>query len=343
MGNSKKISKISSTVDFHAEGKQIGHLVVPHSTNTSAWGSIEIPIAVIGGGEGPIALFTGANHGDEYEGPIALSKLIRSIEPEQVRGRVIIMPVLNLPAFRASRRLSPIDGMNMNRAFPGKSDGTVTSMIAHFVSSQLLPMTDVVVDIHAGGKTLNFLPSAVIHELDDDEQMSKTLKAQEIFGAPYGLVLRELDAVGMLDTTVEEMGKIFVSTELGGGGTASPETVEIAEIGIRNILAHFEILDEKPVTRAERGLEPTRLLHSPDETSFISAKENGLYEPFKGLGEEVIKGEPLGQIHFVETPERDPVVHLAGRSGVILCKGVPGLVGKGDCLAVVGVDYYRKA
>ncbi|MBL6933602.1 MAG: succinylglutamate desuccinylase/aspartoacylase family protein [Rhodospirillales bacterium] len=342
MGNSAEKSKISTSLDFRAVGKQVGHLVVPHSTNTSAWGAIEIPVAVISRGEGPTAFFTGANHGDEYEGPIALSKLIRSLEPEQVHGTVIIMPALNLPAFRATRRLSPIDGMNMNRAFPGKGDGSVTSMIAHFVSTRILPLADVVVDIHAGGKTLDFLPCAVIHELDDDNQMSKTLAAQEAFGAPFGLVLRELDAAGMLDTTVEEMGKVFLSTELGGGGTATPETVAIAEIGVRNILAHFGILDEKPLSREDRGMAPMRLVHSPHEQCFTSARDNGLFEPFRGLGDEVEKGDPLGQIHFIETPERDPLMHHAGRSGVILCKGVPGLVGKGDCLVVVGEDYKDK-
>lgn len=332
-------SKISPTVDFGASGKQLGHLVVPYSSNKSAWGAIEIPVAVISSGAGPTVFFTGANHGDEYEGPIALTKLTRWLEPAQVQGTVIIMPALNLPAFRVAQRLSPLDGMNMNRAFPGDRDGTVTSMIAHFVSHNILPLVDVVVDIHAGGKTLDFLPCAVIHELDNELQMSKTLAALQAFGAPIGLVLKELDAAGMLDTVVEDMGKVFVSTELGGGGTVTPHSVALAETGVRNILAHVGVLDEKPVNRVDMGLPPTALMRTPDGSCFLRACDNGLYEPFKGLGDEVEKDQPLGQIHFIETPEREPVVHHAGRSGVILCKGVPGLVAKGDCLAVIAEDY----
>ena len=339
MGKSSETSKISTTVDFTARGKQLGHLTVPHSTNRSAWGAIEIPVAVISGDPGPTVFFTGANHGDEYEGPIALTKLARTLKADQVQGTVIIMPALNLPAFRAAQRLSPIDGANMNRAFPGQRDGTVTSMIAHFVSTKILPLSDVVVDIHAGGKTLNFVPSAVIHELDDKQQMAKTRAVLEAFGAPVGLILRELDSAGMLDTTVEDMGKVFLSTELGGGGTSSPETVALAEIGVRNILAHCGVLDEAPLGRTDRGLAPTRLMHTPDGLCFTSALDNGLYEPFKDLGENVEEGEALGQLHFIETPERDPVIHEAQRSGMILCKGVPGLVAKGDCLAVIAQDY----
>lgn len=339
MGKSQQTSKISATVDFGGAGKQLGNLIVPHSSNRSAWGAIEIPVAVISNGDGPTVFFSGANHGDEYEGPIVLSKLMRSLEPDQVNGTVIVMPALNLPAFRAAQRLSPIDGMNMNRVFPGERDGTVTAMIAHFVSTQILPLADVVVDIHAGGKTLDFLPSAVVHELEDRTQRDQTMAALKAFGAPVGLVLRELDAAGMLDTTVENMGKVFLSTELGGGGTVTPETVALAETGVRNILAHFGVIDEKPQSREDRGLPPTRLMHTPDGSCYLSARDNGLYEPFKGLGEDVEKGEAMGQMHFIETPERDPLVHHAGRAGVILCKGVPGLVEKGDCLAVIAEDY----
>jgi len=339
MGTSGESSKITTSIDFKAAGKQHGYLVVPHSTNRSAWGAIEIPVSVISGGAGPTAFFTGANHGDEYEGPIALAKLIHDLEPDQVQGTVIIMPALNLPAFRAAQRLSPIDGMNMNRVFPGDRNGTVTSMIAHFVSTQILPLADVVVDIHAGGKTLDFMPSAIIHELDDDLHMQKTLAALNAFGAPIGLILRELDAVGMLDSTVEEMGSVFLSTELGGCGTVTPETIAFAQTGIRNILAHMGILDETPLSLEDRGLAPMRLMHTPDGSCFHSARDNGLYEPFKGLGDEVEEGDPLGQIHFIENPERQPLVHRATRSGMIVCKGVPGLVEKGDCLVVIGEDY----
>ena len=78
-----------------------------------------IPIAVIRGAPGPTALLTGGNHGDEYEGPIALFDLARTLDPADLTGTVIIVPALNLPAFRAATRTSPIDRGNLNRSFPG--------------------------------------------------------------------------------------------------------------------------------------------------------------------------------------------------------------------------------
>ncbi len=79
-----------------------------------------IPLTVIRGGDGPTALLTGGNHGDEYEGPLALQQLAWELEPAQVMGRVIILPAMNAPAVAAGTRVSPIDGVNMNRAFPGR-------------------------------------------------------------------------------------------------------------------------------------------------------------------------------------------------------------------------------
>jgi len=325
-------TRITATVDFAADGKQVGHLSVPHSRNTSAWGALELPVAVIANGTGPTVVFIGGNHGDEYEGPIALVKLTAALDAGEVTGRVIVLPALNLPAFRSGTRLSPIDGLNMNRIFPGAHDGTLTSAIAHYVSSEILPLADVVVDIHSGGKTLDFVPSAIIHNLPDPAQMDQCLGALKAFGAPVGLILTELDSEGMLDTTVERMGKTFLSTELGGGGTARVETVAIAERGVRNVLKHFGVL-----VGAADVPTPARLMETP-EGAFVSAGDGGLYEPVKDLGETVAAGEAIGRIHFVETLERAPLIHTAQVDGLILCRGVPGLVEKGDCLVVVARD-----
>ena len=113
---------------------------------------------------------TGANHGDEYEGPIALLKLANSLEPSKVSGRVIIVPAMNYPAFRAGTRTSPIDAGNLNRIFPGRPDGSVTEKIADYFQRFLLPLADIVLDYHSGGRTLDFLPFAAAHELPDKEQ-----------------------------------------------------------------------------------------------------------------------------------------------------------------------------
>src|SRR4051812_43454401 len=107
-------TQIWTDVDYNKNGKQFGMLGVPQSLNTSAWATLFLPIAVIKNGKGPTAVLTGGNHGDEYEGQVTLMNLARRIRPEQVRGRLIIIPMLNRPAAENGTRLSPLDGRNMN-------------------------------------------------------------------------------------------------------------------------------------------------------------------------------------------------------------------------------------
>ncbi len=333
-------SRISASVDYDKAGKQFGYLSIPHSRDDSAWGSLRMPVVVINNGSGPTVLFTGGNHGDEYEGPIALMKLARELDSASVQGRVILIPGLNFPALCSGTRTSPIDGGNMNRSFPGSSRGSITNMIAHYVHSQILPLCDVVVDIHSGGKTLNFVPSAVMHQLDDKQRMRATLEALMVFGAPVGLVLQELDAEGMLDTAVEEMGKIFISTELGGGGSVTAETLRIANVGVRNLLRHFGLIDEPVARREDFGMEPTRLMHTPDGDCFVIAENEGIYEVIADLGTEVEIGSVIGRVHDHQDPSRQPVDHLAHRSGLLLCRHFPGHIKRGDCAAVIAEDYH---
>ena len=328
-------TKVGISIDIEAEGKQFGHLSVPHSRNDSGWGALHLPVVSIRNGDGPTVVLTGGNHGDEYEGPIALLKLVRSLAPSQVSGRVIVIPALNYAAVMGGARVSPIDGVNMNRAFPGRRDGSVTEMIAHFVQHRILPGCDALFDIHSGGKTMMFSPFACYHRLPDEALTRRARGAVAAMAAPISLELVELDPEGMLDTAVEEMGKLFVGTELGGGGTTTTATVAIAETAVRNLLAHLGVIDEKPVSREARGLPPSREMHMPDPGCYLIADDAGLYEALVDLDADVREGDPVGQIHFPERPEREPVVYRAGTSGTVIGRTHKVLVGPGDFLTLI--------
>lgn len=330
--------KVGISIDLEADGKQFGHLSVPHSRNESGWGALHLPIVSIRNGDGPTVALTGGNHGDEFEGPIALLKLVRSLEPSRVSGRVIVIPALNYPAVMGGMRVSPIDGVNMNRAFPGKRDGSVTQMIAHFVQHGILPVCDALFDIHSGGKTMMFSPFACYHRLADEALTRRAREAVAAMAAPISLELVELDPEGMLDTAVEEMNRIFVGTELGGGGTTTTGTVAIAETAVRNLLAHLGVIDEKPVSRAARGLPPSREMHMPDPGCYLIADDAGLYETLVDLDAEVRAGDPVGQIHFPERPDRAPAAYRAGTSGTVIGRTHKVLVGPGDFLALIAHD-----
>ena len=329
LSNAPRPSPITPSVDFDAKGVQHGHLRLPYSRDDSAWGSVMIPICIIANGEGPTALLTGANHGDEYEGPAALFELAHTLDPVEVSGRIIIVPALNYPAFRAGTRTSPIDRGNLNRSFPGRPDGTVTEKIADYVTRHLIPLADIVLDFHSGGRTLDFLPYAAAHELPDKAQEGRCFAAVAAFAAPYSMKMLEIDAVGMLDTTVEELGKVFVTTELGGAGTASARSIDIARKGSLNMLRHAGILAGSP------DVQPSRWLDMPSSDCFTFAEDDGLVAFVRDLGDAVTAGETIARVYPVGKTGLAPVDYRASMHGVLAARHVPGLIKAGDCLSVI--------
>jgi predicted deacylase len=328
-------SRLLCEIDLEGPGKRTGFLRLPHSTHESAYGWIPIPIAVIAGGRGPTVLLSGGNHGDEYEGQIALGRLIREVEASQVKGRLIVLPALNFPAARAGRRTSPIDGGNLNRSFPGNADGTVTQQIAHHVDSVILPLCDAVVDIHSGGSSLMYTPSALARR-GDPAVFEKQLAMLRAFGAPHSYVVQPGGIWGgTLSDACAQRGIPQIGTELGGAGQATPATIGVAERGIAGVLRHLGIADLGWDDGTPRA---TRLLAVGGPDYFVHAPDPGVFEPLAEPGEEVQAGQPAGRLHQTEVPWREPVtVHFA-RAGVVLVKRWPGMTARGDCLFHLGTD-----
>ncbi|MEM7294213.1 MAG: N(2)-acetyl-L-2,4-diaminobutanoate deacetylase DoeB [Pseudomonadota bacterium] len=324
-------SPVSLTIDLEQDGVQHGFMKMPCSRDESAWGSLMTPITVVKSGEGPTAILTGANHGDEYEGPVALSKLANSLRPDHINGRVIIVPFFNFAAFRAGRRTSPIDGGNMNRVFPGSPDGTATEKMADYFQRHLLPISDYVLDIHAGGKTMDFVPFACAHLLPDKDHEARCVAAMKAFAAPYSMMLLEIDATGMYDTAAEDMGKVFVSTELGGGGSSSARSNEVAETGVHNFLVHAGIKHGELIARE------SVMLDMPDDRCFITSLHDGLLEMCVDLGERVEAGEVVACIYDASRTGAEPVEYRAEIDGMLAQRHFPGLIAAGDALAVIAM------
>lgn len=331
MSQRRRPSPISATVDFEADGVQHGFLKLPVSTDESAWGAVMIPITVVGNGEGPSALLTGGNHGDEYEGITALLKLANSLKAGDVHGRVIIVPMMNVPAAQVGRRTSPMDGGNLNRSFPGDPDGSVTEQIADYFTRYLVPLVDVVLDLHSGGRTLDIIPFGASHLLDDKQLQRQAVEGAKAFGAPTAMLMFELDAAKLFDTAVESQGKVFVATELGGGGSTNPERMAIAERGIRNFLTHYDLIDgelELPET-------PQVYVDMPDASCYVQSEHTGLLELTLALGDTVREGEVIARIYDMTRTGAAPVEYRAKRSGVLVARRFPSLVNMGDTIAVI--------
>ncbi len=329
-------SRIASEVDFEREGKQHGFLRLPFSTHASAYGWIAIPISCIKRGEGPTVLLVSGNHGDEYEGQVALMKLARRLEPADVRGRIIILSAANFPAALAGRRVSPIDGGNLNRSFPGNADGSVTQMIAHYIETVLLPKAELVVDLHSGGSSLMYIPSGVVRFVEDKAKFARLKELLSLLGAPISFAFAMPQGEDRtLSAAADRAGVLHLGSELGGSGTVTPQALRIAETGLARVLMGAGVLS-RPLTAEPAG--KTRFMTVRGADYFVYAPDGGLFEPYVDLGAEVAAGDAAGAIHFPDTPWREPTLARFAHAGLVICKRLPGRSERGDCLFHLATD-----
>jgi len=330
------MSTAHTTVDFDRNGKQIGFVDIPHSPHEDAWGATRIPLAVIKNGTGPTVILEAGNHGDEYEGPITLGELIRELDPSTINGRLIFLPAVNAPAVLAGRRTSPVDGLNLNRTFPGNESGTITQQISAYVSDAIMPLGDAFVDLHSGGSSLNILPSAIIEPAADPELRRRNIAAVLAFDAPLTVVIDNLGEPRTSTATAVRQGLVTVGTEMAGAGTVSLDALAICRKGVRNLLAHFGIIEATATPPAARS---EAILRIPGHDGYVLATSDGVFEPFHALGTKVSAGEAAGAIHKLLAPASPPEILRYGADGIVYGRRQPGRVVVGNCCVTVAAPY----
>lgn len=319
-------------IDWRKDGYQARYLSLPNSTNTSAWATVRIPVHVFRGGGGPVTLLLGGCHGDEYEAPVALANIVAELRDIAVHGTVIVVPSVNLPATLSGTRLSPLDGLNLNREFPGNPRGSVTQRLAFAISTQLVPVCDHVIDLHSGGRSLNFVPCMFIHQQEDPVKNAAFLAAAACFPTEYVLVTRESHADLMLDDVVEKAGKLMVSSELGGSGTLTPGTANIALTGLRVLLAHLGHIED----RGAKHFPAQRIVRVPGAGSYIHADDAGVIEPCVVPGESVQDRQIIAYSHQLDRFDAPRRPLRAPHNGIVVALNGQGAVQRGDVIAVIG-------
>ena len=323
------MSAIHCEIDLDADGRQVGYLRLPHSVHRSAYGYIPTPIASIRNGAGPVVLLMGGNHGDEYEGQILVASLIREIEPQAVRGQLILLPTANAPAAQAGTRTSPIDGGNLNRSFPGDAKGTPTAAIADYIERVLLTRADYLIDLHSGGSSLLYDGANLLAvEPRDAGEAAKLRAALRALGLPRAF-LHGLNPA-LASGAARRQGAVAILAELGGAASVQPRLLREARAGLLHFLGHVGLLDGPLVPVQPPGV--TRFYRVSQARHYVYAQERGLFEPLVELGASVHAGQPAARIHFPHTPLREPVVvHFAG-AGEVVCRRALAAVEHGDCL-----------
>lgn len=327
-------------VDLDSPGRRDYWIALEHD---SIWGDHLIPLTVWVGpearpGEGLVAF--GANHGNEYEGPVALKTLMKRIRLEDVQGRILFVPVLNPSAFRAGTREStPDDGVNLNRAFvegAGENPAIrgITHRIAAFVRQYIWPRVHVVIDLHSGGDVARFALCASFHPVEDPILAEKIEQAARWFGVPLLLTYQNATP-GLLPSEAENLGKITVGTELGWGKSLNPEGVRYAQHGVlAAAIQHGQLRGEiQPIGYHQAGTQ--RKVETVDRECFTVAPFDGHYEPLLECGATVKRGEVVGQLHDFDHIDMDPWPAVAGVDGIVLAQAWVAPVQRGQHIVVV--------
>jgi len=330
------IDRINCALDFELDGKQFGNIELGFSDNRHAFAKIPVPVVCIKNGTGPTLLVSAGNHGDEYEGQVILRRLVHQLAADHIQGRLILLPALNYPAMLDDARLSPLDQGNMNRSFPGIESGPPTAAIAHYVTSQLLPLADAGIDLHSGGSCAYYLPCAFLCLADDADMTKRNLALVDAFNAPLTFVVDGKGSATGFDPIANQAGVPFISTELCGGANVDVEATAIGWCGVHNVMRHLGIVDGEPAAGT-----PTRFVNGIDGSGYLSAPFSGIFEPCHQLGDSVAAGDVAGRLYPTEEVEREPLELAFDRAGLVMVRRNGARVIRGDHLFMVASEMER--
>ena len=280
------------------------------------------------------------NHGDEYPGQVAILKLMRELQPEQVAGPADPDPRAQ-PARRAkaATRLSPLDGKNLNRRFPGRADGTVTEMVAHYLTTVLFPLADIVIDIHTGGRSVDFYPCAHMHLVPDREQRRQMLEGTLAWNSRLRVPLHRRRRHGAAARRGRTPGQDRHHHRDGrrraGPGQRPPAD---AERPAQRAGPLRRAARARKQTRRGLGLPPTRWVQALDRDDYRFAPESGIYENLVDLGARWRPASPSARSISWSGPTASRSPWSRPRGGVLLATRAPSLVAQGDCVACIAHD-----
>jgi predicted deacylase len=315
-----------------AQSFQVGSLQVPPGQMRSGFlavpsgpdGETRIPVTVINGAaRGPALAVIAGNHGYEYPPILAAQRLASAISPQNLKGRVVIVHVANMPSFlKRTIYYSPIDGKNLNRVYPGKIDGTISERIAYVITREVIERTDFLVDLHCGDGNESLRSYSYWSPIGNPKVDEMARQLTVAFGLPNIVIDRTRPAdpkdSKYCSNTAMTKGKPSLSIESGGMGVASDESeITAIERGVKNLMIFLKMIEGKAETQGKiTWYDPAEVLYFPAD----SQEKAGLFYPKVHKMQMVEKGTLLGvvtdffgkQIYELRAPFAGEVLYVIG-------------------------------
>ncbi len=210
-------------------------------------GKLEIPITVINGiGDGPVLWLDGGIHGDEPQGALSIINVIHEVDPQKLKGAVVCVPAMNVPAFEASKRGNPLDmfANDMNRVYPGSPTGRFTERLAWAHKQALVASADMEISVHSGGDHSYLAPTIFAAHTDGSRGLAQAM------GKGWGLILSSPNPKGSPMAELFTQGKPAISIELGGSCNFMPKTFRADGRALTdaflNVMKHYGMIEGEP-------------------------------------------------------------------------------------------------
>jgi predicted deacylase len=309
--------------------KATGYLEVPPGADPGTM----IPVVVVRGARpGPILALVSGAHGTEYASIIALEKLIAALDPAQISGTLIILPLVNIPSFlQKVPHVNPVDGKSMNRFYPGKADGTQTERASYAITKEVVDRCDYLIDFHGGDLDENLRPYSYWPKTGKEIQDGVTRDMVLAFGLDHIIVVtdrpKDPNASRYLDNTASTRGKPAIAVEAGHSGTVDAEDVQALVIGTLNVMRYLKMLP---------GAAP--MVEHPvwfGKVDTMSSDQTGIFYPLAERGTYVEQGMKVGYV----TDYFGNIIfeaHAPAAGVVLYICSVPSMK-KGDTIANIGV------
>lgn len=277
-------------------GQAISSLVPVGELNIGV--PVSLPVRIINGAsDGPVLGMCAMVHGDEYNGYAAINELFDSIDPQELSGALIGVPVANPFALLTNRRISDLEyeRLNLNRVFPGTPGGFQMERVANQIFEEAIVRSDVWMDFHEGGR--DFIARYLIVGVEEgmEQHLNRDLQLARWFGQGIPITVTKLDAAsrrlgrgGASTVQAAMMGKGSLGIELGGGGVLHPEFVAQAVEGTRRVMVGLGMIDGEIPEDVEQTVSYS--------TAWPRPNKGGFFEQCVFLGQIVEEGEVVGWI-----------------------------------------------
>ena len=313
-----------------AEGREAtGTINVPAGVDPA----LRIPVAVFHGAwPGPALALVAGSHGTEYASIIALEQLIGRLDPTELNGTVIVVPLINIPSFEGKVvHVNPVDGKSMNRYYPGKPDGTQSERAAFAITREVVERCDYLIDLHGGDMDENLRPYSYWAKTGNERQDAISRAMVLAFGFDHIIIAtdrsKDPNNSRYLETTAAVRGKPAITVEAGRAGRVEAGDVDALVNGCLNVMRQLKIL---PGTAA-----PVEHPVWIEKVVTVSSDHSGGFYPKVDRGTSVDAGMRIGLLtDYLGKTIAEP---RAPATGVVLYIAALPSMRRGDTIANIGV------